>query len=184
MTAARSPRPRLLGTAGERVADVVRHVALVDAEDGRESVVPEQRLLTHEEAQSLERLHAAGAATRAADAVGSLTLSKANLGHMRRAREAFQVASDGDPAEEVLEQFVTGEVGIGLQLQDLEAAASDLLGRTLVDPTLAMATAKVMRELVAISSAVRRRTEHTLTTIAGLRAQRQLLAAQRGRRGD
>jgi hypothetical protein len=169
------------------VVDIVRDVAPIDLDEQAEAAVTGHQLMTHEEmrvADGLQRqvlvVQRAGNATQGV----MPTLSEGNVGYMRKAREAFEAASDGDAAEDVLEQFVTGEVGIGLQLQDLEAAAASLLGQALVDPTLAMATAKVMRELIAISSAVRRRTEHTLTTIAGLRAQRQLLAAQRGRRGD
>jgi hypothetical protein len=64
-------------------------------------------------------------------------------------------------------------------LQDIEAAATVLLSRTIDRPDLALTVAKVAREVVALSTAVRRRTENTLNAIASLRAQRALLSRHR-----
>ncbi len=97
------------------------------------------------------------------------------------ARAALRDGSDGDPAERILEELVGGEVGLGHELQNLEGVATALLTRTIDRPELALKVSAVAREVFALSSAIRRRTENTFSAIASLRAQRVLLAAQRGR---
>lgn len=169
---------RLLGAEGEDLG--TSEMVLVDAAEAH--VPPAVELLTHDEVRDLERLHAVGAGTRTAADVGALTLSPASLGRAREVREALRAESDGDAAEQLLEELVAGEVAVGHHLQDIEAASAVLLGRVLTDPELALPTVRVAREIVALSTAVRTRTQNTLNAIAGLRAQRVLLAAQRGRR--
>jgi hypothetical protein len=111
--------------------------------------------------------------------MSTLSLSPASLGAARAVRQAFEAVTDCDPAEGLLEQLLVGEVGIAHELQSLEAATTVLLTRTLDNPRLALEVAKVAREIVGLSSAIRRRTEGSLGAIAGLRAQRVLLARHR-----
>ena len=154
-----------------------REAVLVDAE----YQMPEQpqELMTPSEAADLQRLM--GNSTEPGVDISKLTISTESLRLIREARDTFSAASDGDPAERILEELVVGEVGLGHELQNLEAAAISFLGKTLDRPELAVEVARVAREVVGLSSAVRRRTENSLSAIAGLRAQRVILAAQRGR---
>ena len=137
--------------------------------------------MTSAERHEFEQLRQQQALAPPADA-SNLVLSQANLARARQVRQAFAERSDGDPAEELLEELIAGEIGVGHQLQDLEGVATALLGRTLMEPELALHVVKVAREIAALSSAVRRRTENSLNAVAGLRAQRLLVAAHRARR--
>jgi hypothetical protein len=180
MSAARRQAPGL--PPGERAALPARQeVALVDAAPAESS--SGQEMLSHEEADDIEAMQAAGISARTAEAISKLTISPASLERARDVRQMFDAASDGDPAEGLLEQLVAGEVGIGHELQNLEGVSTALLVHTIENPALALQVARLAREIVSLSSAVRRRTENTLGAIAGLRAQRLLLAAQRGRIG-
>ncbi len=166
-------------TAGLRVVNssATEEVTLVDATASEPEVA--QELMTHEEANELERQRRAASSNRAVS-LAHLTISDASLTLARRARETLEAQSDGDPAERILEDLVAGEVGLGHELQNLEGMATALLARTMDNPALAMHVAKVAREVFGLSTAVRRRTENSLSAIAGLRAQRVLLAAPRG----
>jgi hypothetical protein len=153
---------------GEREAgprDELCEVTLVDADSIEELVAP---ALTN-----------SGPGTPPVVDMSTLLLSSASLEAARTVREAFEAVTDGDPAEELLEQLLIGEVGIAHELQSLEAATMVLLTRALDNPRLALEVAKVAREVVGLSSAIRRRTEGSLGAIAGLRAQRVLLARHR-----
>lgn len=182
MSAASDNPLRLLEAEGDSLG-AAREMRLVDAEEP--SVArPGEELLTHDEAHDLELLSAAEAGTRAADAVANLTLSAPNLRRAQEVRVAFAAAEDeGDTGERLLEGLVAGEVGIALQLQDIEGALASLLGKTVTDPRLALEVAKVFRETAGLSNAVRRRIENSLGAVASLKAQRVLMAAQRARLG-
>ena len=155
----------------------LQEMSVVDARDSAPE--SEQPLMTLQEAEEFERLQRAESRAPLVDATPNLTLSQGSLDRVRDVRRSFEDASDGDPAEALLEQLIAGETGIGHQLQDLEAAATVLLGRVLTDPQLAMPVARVTREIVALGSAVRRRTENSLNAVAGLRAQRILISKHR-----
>jgi hypothetical protein len=153
--------------------------ALVDADAPPETV---DGVVTGDETDRLERLHRVDAASKPLAPLPSI--SKASLALVGEARQTFRQSSDGDPAERILEDLVAGEVGLGHELQNLEGVATGLLVRTIDDPLLALQIIKVAREVFALSTALRRRTENTFAAIAGLRAQRVLLAGQRGRLHD
>jgi hypothetical protein len=113
------------------------------------------------------------------DAPG-LALAPKSIERGLEVRRAFEHAgADSTVAEQLLEEFVAGEVPIILELQKVEGALVGLLGRTVTDPALVLKVAEVLKETVALSGAVRRRTEGTLAAVAGLRAQRAFIAAHR-----
>ena len=144
----------------------------------------EPQLLTHEEAAELERLERAAADARAADAVSRLTLSRVNLKRGHEVRVAFdQADDDAEVGGHLLQELVAGETAIALELQDVEAGLVSLLSKTIIDPTLAVAVTKTLREVVGVSSAIRRRMENSLGAAENLKAQRRFLSAQRGRFG-
>ena len=182
MSAASGNPFRPLETEGDSLG-AAREMCLVDAEEP--SVArPGDELLTHNEAHDLELLRAGEAGARAADAVANLTLSAPNLRRAHEVRVAFEAADDdGDIGERLLEELVSGEVGVALELQNIEGALASLLGKTVTDPRLALEVAKVFRETAGLSSAVRRRIENSLGAVATLRAQRILMSAQRARLG-
>jgi hypothetical protein len=154
-------------------------LALVDAE--APAPEPPHELMTPEEEAELEQMKRAEALARPEADLRSLTISSPSLALAGEARAALRDGSDGDPAERILEELVAGEVGLGHELQGLEGVATTLLTRSIDRPELALKVAAVAREVFALSSAIRRRTENSLSAIAGLRAQRVLLAAHRGR---
>jgi hypothetical protein len=101
-----------------------------------------------------------------------------------RLRARFAAAeADAPPAEQVLESLIAGEVPIAMSLADSEGALAALLTRTLVDPKLALEVARVLREVVGLSGAVRRRIELCAGAVANLRAQRRFIEGHRGRHG-
>ncbi len=116
--------------------------------------------------------------------VSMLTLSPANI---RRATEiggTFRNSgNDAKIGERLLEELVSGEVGIALELRDIEGALASLVGKTVTDPTLVIAVMKALREVIAANGSVRGRMERSLAAAANLRAQRRFLRAQHGRLG-
>lgn len=118
-------------------------------------------------------------------AAPSLTIATGNLARAGELRQAFASAADGSKVgEKLLEDFVGMEAGIALALLDTEAAAVALIQKTLpVDPALALKLAQVAKEVEALSSAVHRRMQNGLAAAANLRAQRHLVAMQRGSHG-
>lgn len=113
------------------------------------------------------------------DAPG-LALAAKSLERGLEVRRAFENGgSDSTVAEQLLEEFVAGEVPVVLELQKVEGALVGLLSRTVTNPALALKVAEVLKETVALSGAVRRRTEGTLAAVAGLRAQRAFIALHR-----
>ncbi len=141
-------------------------------------------LMTAEEAKEFAQMQRDATAAKPADAWSRLTLSPANICRATQIRGTFRSSGDdADVGERLLEELVAGETAVAMQLQDVEAALASLLSRTVTDPRLAMAVAKVMRETVGLSGAVRRRMENSLASVATLKAQRVLMAAQRGRLG-
>lgn len=116
----------------------------------------------------------------------SLVLSAESIGRGVEVRAAFERAGpDSDVGERLLEEFVAGEVPIVRELQNVEGALVALLGRTVMaaDPAVALKVAEVLRETVALSSAIRKRAEASLVAVAGLRAQRAFSAAHAGKGG-
>jgi hypothetical protein len=152
---------------------------LVEADDGDTPPLARRQ----EEGSSTPRADLKVPATR--DTAQSLSLPQANLDRARELRMAFENARDGTEVGERLLQDLAGtETAIALSLLDAEAAGIALLHGTLIDPNaeLALKVAEVLREIVALSSAVRRRTEGALNAAANLRVQRALLV-QRGSNG-
>jgi hypothetical protein len=158
-------------------------VKLVDAEEPTTPPLPEPQLLSTEESAEHHRLCEDEERRRAAEAAAKMTLSPPNLERVRAVGAALRAASDGDPYEQLLDELIAGEDGIGHQLQDIEAAVTGLLAQTISDPAMFLQVAKMAKEVIGLSSAVRRRKENSMAAIASLRAQRVLLAVQRGRLG-
>ncbi len=178
------------------VPSEVKGITLVDSADGPEEV---EGLAGTQEDDEAAEIAAMVQAAKAQDSgqlqrdddsakssvdVSTLTLAPANL---RRAQEIGgtfrQSGEDSDVGERLLEELVAGETAVAMQLMDVEAALASLLSRTVTDPKLAMEIAKVMRETVGLSGAVRRRMENSLASVATLKAQRVLMNAQRCRLG-
>ncbi len=175
----------------------VTGITLVDSADGPEEVdgLADTQEDQDEAAEIAAMVHAAKAqdsgqlqrdddSAKSSVDVSTLTLAPANL---RRAQEIGgtfrQSGEDSDVGERLLEELVAGETAVAMQLMDVEAALASLLSRTVTDPKLAMEIAKVMRETVGLSGAVRRRMENSLASVATLKAQRVLMNAQRCRLG-
>ena len=106
-------------------------------------------------------------------------LEPRNLARALRARNDFE--NDVETGEGILQELVAGEVGIALQLLDVEAALASLLAKTFTDPRLASEVASVFRATTGLSAAVRKRIENSLDGAARLRAQRILLEQRRPR---
>lgn len=158
-------------------------VRLVDAAEPDAPACVEP-LLTEEESLELQRLQQEAQDRNTAAAAANLTPPQHSLDRARQVRASFaRAGDDSDAAERLLLDLVGGETVIVLQLQDVESALAVLLSRTVTDPRTALEVAKVLREAVALSSAVRRRVENSLNAAATLKAQRVLLASQRARLG-
>jgi hypothetical protein len=122
--------------------------------------------------------------TLAADAASNLALPERSVARAVEAKGAFDRAGiESDVGERLLEELVSGELAVALELQNTEGALIALLQKAVTDPALATAVAKLTREVVGLSSAVRRRIEGSLGAVAGLRAQRAFLASHRARTG-
>ncbi len=114
----------------------------------------------------------------------ALALPAHYLAHGRELRDEFdRAAPQAAVGERLLEHLAAAEVPIALALVDAEAALVALLHKTLCDPTVATELARLLKETIGLSGAVRRRIESSLSAAAGLRAQRQYLAASGGIRG-
>lgn len=123
-------------------------------------------------------LDAEGESTREREpgVVASVTmLAVSHQVRMRRAKAELARGAGTNDGERLLHELVASEVGVALQLVDVEAGLASLLSKTVADPKLAIEVAKVFRETVALSAAVRRRMEGCLSAAATLRAQRILL---------
>lgn len=140
------------------------------------AVVDAREPITDEATLSVVRKEGAGAPVVASVEM----LAPAHQRRALEARLAFAAAGTStDAGERLLQELVAGEVGVALQLVDVEAGLASLLAKTIADPRLATEVAKVFRETVALSGAVRRRMEGCLSAAATLRAQRLLLTMQR-----
>jgi hypothetical protein len=149
-----------------------------------ESLEPSISEDAHEDGLELRRLERVEQGKLATAALATLTLSAVNLERGQQIRKAFEDSgSDADVAERLLEELTAGEVPIALQLQDIEASLVVMLGRAILDPEAAMHLAKLLRETMALSGAIRTRMQNALGAAANLRAQRKFLAAHRGRIG-
>jgi hypothetical protein len=114
-----------------------------------------------------------------AGAASKLTLSDASLDRATEWRAAFAKGQDNaNLGARLLEDFAALETAAGLSLLDAEAAAVAMLHRTINNPTLALKVLAMAKEIEALSSALRRRTQGALAAAAGLRAQSKLLALQ------
>jgi hypothetical protein len=160
---------------------VPQETVLIDAEEP-EPAHPE--FMTDAEAEDFARLQAADVDARAADAVATLRLAPVNLQRAHEVRVAFaQTGDDCDAAERLLLELVAGESAIAMELQDVEGGLASLLRKTVINPTLTIALAKALREVVGVNNAIRRRMENSLGAAENLKAQRRFLRAQRGRIG-
>jgi hypothetical protein len=118
------------------------------------------------------------------DAVANLRLPQRSIDRAAEVKRAFDHAGpESDVGERLLEELVSGELAVALELENTEAALITLLQKTITDPTLATAVAKLTREVFGLSGAVRHRIQGSLGAIAGLRAQRALLTTHRARSG-
>jgi hypothetical protein len=178
------------GAAPVEASDSVDSLAL--AETAELETFEGARLIEHEEEDLSpeEDERAEGGedgkppAAHSAIAAIDLTLTPANLARGAEVRAEFESGNDGEVGERLLENLVAAEVPIAMQLQDIEAAVAGLLSRSLAHPEVALHAAKLLRESVAVSNAVRLRIERSIGTIASLRAQRRFLAVNRGQRGN
>jgi len=138
-----------------------------------------------DEAQlELRRLEKEEQGKLAAVALSKLTLSSVNLERGREVRTAFENAGpDADVAERLLEELTASEVPVAMQLQDIEASLVVMLTKAILDPEAAAHIAKLLRETMGLSGAIRTRMTNSLGAVANLRAQRKFLANHRGRVG-
>jgi hypothetical protein len=110
---------------------------------------------------------------------------KENIVYAQRLRQTFAAAGDdSDAGERLLEDFVATESSIAVSLLDAEATAVLLLQHTMTtNPELALQVAHVAKEVFALGSALRRRTQGALASAASLRTQRLLLQPQSRQHG-
>jgi len=113
-----------------------------------------------------------------------LVLSPANLARGQQVRQAFEASgTDSDVGERLLEELVAAEVPVALELQRIEGALTAFLGEAMLESEAALQVAKVLKETVGLSNAIRSRMQNALSAAANLRAHRKFLAAHRGRVG-
>jgi len=160
----------------------LREMTVVDS-DSDVLPPPHEALLADEERLELEASVAQQqTGSRDLEAISRLKLSVPNLQRAQEIRGQFDVSDDpSEVGERMLHELVAGEFAVALELGDIQGAMASLFGKTVLDPQLSVEVAKGFREAVALSSAVRSRMERSLSAAATLRAQRLLLAAQRGR---
>ncbi len=84
------------------------------------------------------------------------------------------------PEEDVLRALIAAEQPIIDELNMAKAQLTAKVLETLNDPRRALLVSKVLREVVASSTAISRRIENVATALASLRVQRQMLAQHRG----
>jgi hypothetical protein len=158
-------------------------MTLVDADEpGSEHP---QELLTPEGALALERMRSSEAATHPVIDIGNLKLAPANLHRAHEVRLAFDRADeDCAVGEGLLRELVAGETAVALELQDVEAAVVVLLRNAITDPAMAAAVSKTLRDVVSVSTSIRKRMESSLGAAENLQAQRRFLSAQRSRIGS
>jgi hypothetical protein len=111
-------------------------------------------------------------------AIASVSSERANA----HAQALLGLAPDTAPDERVLLDLVAAELPLAFELRRLETQLAARVGLLLENPTLAVAVAKVLRDVANLSGAVARRVQGSLGVAANLRAQRRLLAVQRGGR--
>jgi len=180
VTGAGEPRLRQAEATGATRSNDREEPTLVDA------VEPDYPpgLLTNDEAGDLERMRRADADAQAVNSVATLTVNPINLARAHQVRAAFeQAADDSSVGELLLCELVAGETATALELQDVEAGLVSLLGRTITDPSIALAVTKTLREVVGVSNVIRLRMERALGAAENMKAQRRFLHAQRGRVG-
>ena len=156
--------------------------ALADTDDPVQELT--DALITGEEAKEFAQMQRDAGVDKSADALSMLTLNPVNLQRAREIGGTFHKSGDDAKiGERLLEELVSGEVGIALELRDIEGALASLVGKTVTDPTLVIAVMKALREVIAANGSVRGRMERSLAAAANLRAQRRFLRAQHGRLG-
>jgi hypothetical protein len=108
-----------------------------------------------------------------------------HLHEYRRAPALRRVgaAESRQPARQRFDQQAKAETLVA-GVESAERQLADRLFVTLDDPRRALAIAKVLRELVGISTSLGKRVQHAACALATLRAQRRLLVAHGGRFGD
>jgi hypothetical protein len=110
-----------------------------------------------------------------------LTISEAHEARGRQVLARLQEAYvDPAPEEMLLYELVAGEQPLVEALRQAEISIAARLLAATTDPSLALAFAKALRELVTVKSALLRRTESVVSTAATLRAQRAFLARTSG----
>ena len=103
-------------------------------------------------------------------------LPDAYLAEAKKLRASFEAAEvDAAPGERLIEELIAGETAIARSLADSEAALASILQHCLTNPKLAVEVTKTLREVSGLSTAIRRRIEHSLRAVADLRAQRKFL---------
>jgi len=126
-------------------------------------------------------------ASRTTPTAGALTECRLPAEYIERARVVRQALDSSSPAaaadERLLHELIAGDMPVALALQDAQAELVRVLQKALHNPELALSVAKVMRETVALTSAVSRRIEASLMASGSLRAQRRFLALNRGKDG-
>jgi hypothetical protein len=157
-------------------------MTLVDADEAAPADAHE--LMTPVGALALERIRGDEAGAHPVVDIANLKLAPANLNRAHEVRRAFDRADeDCAVGEGLLRELVAGETAVALELQDVEAAVVVLLRNAITDPAMAAAVSKTLRDVVAVSTSVRKRMENSLGAAENLKAQRRFLSAQRGRIG-
>jgi hypothetical protein len=99
----------------------------------------------------------------AADGRANLTLPHRSVARATEAKRAFERAgSESEVGERLLEELVSAELAVALELQNTEGALVALLQKTITDPTLGTAVTKLTREVIGLSDAVRHRIHGSL----------------------
>lgn len=112
---------------------------------------------------------------RAAAAIANLTLAARSIEEGARISRAFKDKGAADVAEQILEQLIAGEVPVVLELQNIEGNLIALAQRCITEPALFLKVMETFKETVAVSAAVRRRMQNSMSCAAGLKAQRRML---------
>jgi hypothetical protein len=137
-----------------------------------------------EDALAVERIQSGEAGTHSIVDIANLKLAPANLNRAHEVRLAFDRADEECAVGEgLLRELVAGETAVALELQNVEAAVVVLLRNAITDPAMAAAVSKTLRDVVSVSTSIRKRMENSLGAAENLKAQRRFLRAQRDRTG-
>lgn len=93
--------------------------------------------------------------------------------------ELLKSCTPGAPDEALLVELAATSASLVFQVEASANLLGQLLPTTLADPRRAVIVAKVLAELVSLTTALARRCEGSLSVAASLRSQRQLVGRAR-----